>query len=568
MAGPQISLPLQNDLNLQGRTLLEANFAWDTNNNYGVGDLAHHNGSLYRALITTPVGQISEEPGTTAGAAQWAVLAGNTPGGGTRAQQEFAFSGAVQNIAPDGETTQYTVTFSGGPSSDTTPPTGVTDEQFIVPVRTGFVNGVQDMSQALRWEIDTGNDDIDGEYEEIAVATDFDVNMPNDTIIRGGSTNLQFAAVARRINPATPARWLIAINIPVPGNSAEFNNGLVTRPRVSDPNRFYVAIDSEPPTGPSESNFDISAVNVFVPGETITLQATEPFGDSVTRIVPNAAIQHSIVVTDNRNNVQANFSYTSNPTHNETQDRQAILQGLVTRVNSGFALTGASEWTLDFQQAANSTIDTNQSQADRYSIAASVTYTPAGNGENAELTFNETAGSTTTADVFTIVYNGANSETDRITQLSNDAVDSGFITYNVDEINSVARLYSAAAGSAANTIVFTSAAAEDASMTFTITGGSINVSAVRTRQGALPVGPIVQASLTVDGTNVPVTPGESAAEVATAVARYVDNSDWIGHIRGNTKAAFTAVEPGSRDQLTITYTGEGLTFTDTFTDGT
>ena len=75
MAGPQIALPLTNDLTLQGQALLEANFAWNADNNYGVGDLVHFNDRLYRALIATPDNMQSEQPDTM-GSTQWSALSG------------------------------------------------------------------------------------------------------------------------------------------------------------------------------------------------------------------------------------------------------------------------------------------------------------------------------------------------------------------------------------------------------------------------------------------------------------------------------------------------------------
>ena len=64
MAGPQIALPLRNDLTLRGQALLEANFAYNELNNYGVGDLVFFTDNvLYRALMATPQGG-NTEPGS------------------------------------------------------------------------------------------------------------------------------------------------------------------------------------------------------------------------------------------------------------------------------------------------------------------------------------------------------------------------------------------------------------------------------------------------------------------------------------------------------------------------
>ena len=576
MAGPQISLPLSNDLNLQGRTLLEANFAWNTDNNYGIGDLAHHNNQLYRALIDTPAGQVSLEPGTAEGATQWSLL--EASGGGTSAVQEVEFMGTVSDILPTGTTTEYTVTFGGGPTTSSMGTTPVTNEEFTVPVRTNFINAVADPDGTTEViELSGYGTDVDGTYTRV---------VPNQAALfqatsRDDSTpSFGIGIFIERANylydRSTNDRWLVTA-IYDDNSSIAWANGSSTRTGSSSSAFHYLVIDQEPPTS-SQNNFDVSSINVYgaVLGPAILTRLENgrlisvPFGDGVSITFPRSAPVHEIVVTDNTTALTSHFAYTNDVSDTEVEDRRTILQGLVAEVNADFGLTGNNAWTLSFSETGLSTIDTSQADVNRYSLTSSVNYRPDSNGSGQTLTFNETVGASSNNDVLSIAYFGANRESDNIAQLSNDPVDAGFITHNVNSINNVATFYSAAVGEDANTIVFTSAAAESAGMTFEFNAGSaVTVSVVRTRTGAVPTGPITQATLTIDGDSIPVVSGDSAEEVAIKASRYVDNSKFTGSIRAGNKAVFASVNTGSRTELPVVYTGapNSLTFTSTFTEG-
>ena len=314
----------------------------------------------------------------------------------------------------------------------------------------------------------------------------------------------------------------------------------------------------------------------FYPAPTSTFHV-----DRVSVTIPNIAPRRSIAIQDNESAVilpesMRDYDYVSG--HTEAQDREAILNEIIDLANNGAMVN--PPWTLTYSATGDSTIDTGQLRDDRYSLITNTELNPHDNGSGYALTVNGSTGGTNMADTLTIVLTndispiGGDSsvETDTIMQMSNQPIGTAFLEHNVTAINAVAGGFTASTVGDDTLMLISNSDGPDAFVVrYSSDNGLTTIVSTEIQEGSFtPQGgtALPEGTLVIDGDEVPILNGDSAATVAERASRAVDNPLWLGSVRGNTKATFASVDNGARSQLPITYTGEGLTFTTTFTNGT
>ena len=582
---------------------------WDALTAYEILDIVNHNDSSW---ISTG-DSVNSEPAD--GNANWQLLGRQTSsaGGGTRADQEVAFAGSVAGTGSVGSRTVYELNFAGGPTTDFSSGTVPRDTTFTIPVRQNFMAATVDPFTGRPTITVSGlSDEVNGTYEQLS--TPLLTEGRTSVIIFDNANRRQFVTQMLTISGPNYTEQNDYFNIDLAFDgiistfSNRFNSGsifvkqsettttmcLFSIPSVAsnpDYQTFYRFSNGDVPAGSwvfaelafvptarfqtittenieAEFAFDASIANITPPFPQFYPHPTTPEFQRDVRIdIPNFAPTYLVAIQDSRSITEFNVGeYQYVDGHTESQDREALLNFVIDYANNTLNIT--PQWSLTFDAAGDSVINTNQTDADRFGLDLSVRIFPNGNGSGYMPTVNGAAGGVNTADVLNITYSGITTEQDTITQQSDVPIDATFIAHNVAAINAVGQNYSAVAVDN-NTLRVTSNVDEAATITFEYVGNSrIAISSTQTQTGGTSTVSGTAGLLIIDGDNVPVVNGDSADIVAQRSIRAVDNPLWTGSIRGNTKAVYTSVDTGPRSELPITYTGEGLTFTTTFTNGT
>ena len=567
---------------------------WDALRAYEVLDIVNHNEASW---ISTG-DNLNSPPSETN--ADWQLLARqpSTATAGTRAVQEIEFMGTVGGTTAAGLPTIYDVHFFGGPTTNFSSSTTLQSERFTIPVRSGFVTPTVDTTAEPPSVTITGFDDeFNGTYNLIEIP----ITNPNPPerrqYLRGTVRNLgSFAGYSgsaadyyrptdyfdtniswvfeRESTDPDEHRWLISTSI-----ASNWRNGT-----VPDDSWVFLNRDGDmfTPTNISTYGFsaplydarfafDAAATNTAHP-RGYPYAVTEEIRQRITinRVLPNLAPVSTFQIQDNESTIQEPeaFAYTYVSGNTEVEDRQAILEGILDYANNTLNLN--PQWTLTFDATGDSVIDTNQMEADRYSLDYSLATFPQNNGMGYSLVINGSVGAENSADI--LQYGG--SFTASIMQMSNQPIDATFLAHNASGVNNVQSTFTATVRDE-NTIRFTSTSPGFFAFTDPtwVTGDSqetlhVQLIAELVQQGSSSsTTPTASGVLTIDGTVVNINAGDTAQTVALLSSQAVDNPLWLGSVRGNTKATFAAVNTGSRSALSVDYTGTGLTFTSTFTNG-
>ena len=589
---------------------------WDMLTAYEILDIVNHNDSSW---IST--GDSVNSPPAD-GNTDWQLLGRQTSsaGGGTRADQEVAFSGTVSGTGSVGSRTVYELNFTGGPTTDFSAGTTSSNDTFTMPVRQNFVAATVDaFTGPPTIEVSGLSDDVNGTYEPVTPTAPIVMQGLFTTAILDNIDRLVIATTLRPFRTGRPVYnssrdYLINYGFVFGDDqliSPSYNEGVIfVRQGDTENHQYLISLpgtrtfntlltdqsyspvyrfaNADVPPGSwvftrmsdltlaqiqcnqldVQFAFNTTIANVAPPFPQYYPHPTDPaFQRDVSVNIPNLAPRYMIAIQDSRSTGTLEVgTYDYVDGHTESQDREALLNFIIDHANNTLNIT--PQWSLTFDAAGDSVINTNQTDVDRFSLDLSTSIFPNGNGSGYMPTINGAAGGVNMADMLDITYRGIVTEQDTISQLSDVPIDASFIAHNVAAINAVGQNYSAEAIDN-NSLRITSTLDEAATMEFQYRGNNrLTISSTQTQTGGTSTVSGTAGLLTIDGDNVPLANGDSSDIVAQRSSRAVDNPLWTGSVRGNTKAVFTSVDTGPRTELPVVYSGTGLTFTTTFTNGT